>query len=157
MSEPESDRPNVRIHPPTVFLLALIAGYFIRVFTSGYFPLPQVFSEGVGGALMLASVSLLLAAAQAFFESGEALKPATPSGQLFTKGPYRYSRNPIYLAFMMFGVGFSFATSNSWILLTTALAGLVLHFFVILPEEEYLSRRFGEDYQAYRKIVRRWI
>jgi len=83
--------------------------------------------------------------------------PATPASELFQKGPYKFSRNPIYLAMVVFGAGFGIATSNVWIIVTTAIVGLIFHFFVILPEERYLARRFGAEYDAYRSRVRRWI
>ena len=58
---------------------------------------------------------------------------------------------------MLFGAGFGVATSNIWIIVTTAFAGLLFHFFVIKPEESYLSRHFGEEYDEYKRLVRRWI
>ncbi|MEL6362784.1 MAG: isoprenylcysteine carboxylmethyltransferase family protein, partial [Pseudomonadota bacterium] len=60
-------------------------------------------------------------------------------------------------AMMLFGAGFAFASGNLWALLTTGLAGLVLHFFVILPEERYLSAKFGIEYTDYTRRTRRWI
>ncbi|MFQ5563630.1 MAG: methyltransferase family protein [Parvularculaceae bacterium] len=157
MNEPEDKRPNVPVYPQTMFLTALVLGYILRILTDGYLPLPRAAAEGVGGVLILASVSLLLASARIYFANGEALNPDTPSDRLFTDGPYGYSRNPIYLAFMLFGAGFAIATQNAWILATTAAAGAAIHYFAILPEEGYLSHRFGEEYEAYRKRVRRWI
>lgn len=151
------DGPKVRLHPPSLLLFALVAGYVIRLFAGGRLPLPHAFAEGAGGLLILIALAIVMTSVSAFAEGGETLRPETPSRQLFTKGPYRYSRNPIYLAMMLFGVGLGIATSNIWIILTTALAGLVIHFFVILKEEDYLQDRFGEDYAAYRRQVRRWI
>ena len=58
---------------------------------------------------------------------------------------------------MIFGAGFGIATSNVWIIVTTAIVGVIFHFFVILPEERYLARRFGADYDAYKARVRRWF
>lgn len=151
------DGPKVRLHPPTVMFAALVAGYAIRLFAGGRLPLPQAFAEGLGGLMILVSIAIVMSAVSAFAEAGEALRPETPANRLFTKGPYRFSRNPIYFAMMLFGAGFGVATSNIWMILTTALAGLVIHFFVILKEEDYLARRFGEDYERYRRNVRRWI
>jgi protein-S-isoprenylcysteine O-methyltransferase Ste14 len=155
-SEPE-DRPNVGIHPPTVFFSALIIGFAIRVFAGGWLPLPRVFAEGVGGLTMIAALSIVITSISAFAEAGETLRPATPSHQLFTKGIYRRSRNPIYLAMVLFGAGFGIATLNLWIVLTSILTGVVLNFLVIPHEEEYLARRFGVDYEDYRLQVRRWL
>ncbi len=157
MRDSEEDGPKVSIHPPTVFLTALVSGYVLRLLTGGYLPLPRGLAEGIGGAFLIGAVVLLLASMQTFVAGGETLTPATASQQLFTKGPYRYTRNPIYLGFLLFGIGFGFATSNVWVLLTTALSGGVLNYFVIQPEEKYLRRRFGDEYETYCKSVRRWV
>lgn len=158
MEAPETPQgAKVKLHPPTLMFVALIAGYVIRLFAGGRLPLPHAFAEGLGGLLILIALAVVLSAVSLFAESGEGLRPETPKDHLFTKGPYRYSRNPIYLAMMLFGAGFGIATSNLWIILTTAIAGLIIHFLVILREEEYLEARFGEDYAAYRRQVRRWI
>lgn len=149
--------PKVRLHPPSLLLLALVAGYVIRLFAGGRLPLPHAFAEGLGGLVILIALAIVMTSVSAFAEAGETLRPETPSRQLFTKGPYRYSRNPIYFAMMLFGAGFGIATSNIWMILTTAIAGLAIHFFVILREEEYLQDRFGEEYEIYRRQVRRWI
>ncbi len=149
--------PKVRVHPPSVMFIALVAGYLIRLFAGGRLPLPHVFAEGFGGLLILSSIAIVMSAVSAFNEAGETLRPETPSDHLLAKGPYRFSRNPIYLAMMLFGAGFGIATSNVWIILTTAVAGVVIHVFAILPEERYLSERFGEEYEAYRRRVRRWV
>ena len=154
---PGEDIPRTLVHPPTTFFISLVVGYILRIVFGGGPALPRAMAEGLGGLAILASLAIALSSVSAFAAGGETLKPNTPSRQLFTAGPYRFTRNPIYLAMMVFGVGFGIATSNSWILLTIALAGLILHFFVILPEERYLEDRFGPEYEAYKKRVRRWI
>lgn len=157
LAKDEIDKPAVRLHPPTVLFFALVAGYLIRLFVGGRLPIPRAFAEGLGGLLIIVALGLVLSAVQIFAEQGQGLRPATPASALFQKGPYKFSRNPIYLAMVIFGTGFGIATSNVWIILTTAIAGLLFHFMVIKPEEEYLSRKFGEEYGAYKTRVRRWI
>jgi protein-S-isoprenylcysteine O-methyltransferase Ste14 len=154
---PNEDHPAVTLHPPTMLLLALIVGYVIRLFVGGRLPLPRAFAEGLGGLFVIVGLALVLMSVRAFNESGETLAPASPSRQLLRAGPYRFSRNPIYLGLMLFGVGFGLATSNIWIILATAVVGLLLHFFVILREEDYLERQFGDSYREYKAQVRRWI
>ena len=156
-SSEDEDRPAVRIHPPTVLFIALVAGYVIRLFVGGRMPLPRAFAEGLGGLLIIVSLGLVLSAVSIFAEKGQGLRPATPASALFQKGVYKFSRNPIYLAMVLFGSGFGIATSNVWIIVTTAIAGLMFHFLVIKPEEAYLARKFGDEYAAYKGRVRRWI
>lgn len=151
------DRPEVSIHPPTVFFSALLIGYILRVFLGGWLPLPRIIGEGAGGLMMVAALIMAVSAITAFAEAGEKLTPASPSVAFFTDGPFRLSRNPIYLAMILFGVGFGLATLNIWIIAASILAGAIFNFFVIPQEEDYLARRFGTDYAAYRARVRRWL
>ena len=153
----DGDKPAVTLHPPLTIFVALVAGYVIRLFVGGRLPLPRAFAEGLGGLLIILALGLLMAAMRVFVEHAQPLLPATPAKALFLKGPYKFTRNPIYLAMMLFGAGFGIATSNIWIIITTSLAGLLFHFLVILPEEAYLARRFGAEYAAYKGKVRWWV
>jgi protein-S-isoprenylcysteine O-methyltransferase Ste14 len=153
----EADKPAVKLHPPTVLFIALVAGYAIRLFAGGRLPLPRAFAEGLGGLLIIVALGLLMAAIRIFVENAQPLAPATPAKGLFLKGPYKFTRNPIYLAMMIFGAGLGIATSNIWIIITTAIAGVIINFLVIEPEEKYLARKFGAEYAEYKTRVRRWI
>ena len=158
MSDRLEDHPDVSIHPPTVFLSAFLMGFVLRVFLGGALDfMPRVFAEGVGYLLLIASLVLITSAVSAFAEGGETLRPATPSNQLFTGGPFRFSRNPIYLAMVLFGIGLGVMTLNLWTMVLSVIAGVIVNFLVIPREEEYLARRFGEDYRLYKSKVRRWI
>ena len=140
-----------------MFFFALVVGYVIRLMAGGLSPLPPAVGEGVGGLLLLAGVAFMVRSVMIFADAGETLPPNTPARQLLVEGPYRFSRNPIYLAMALICGGFGLATSNLWIVLTTVAAGAVTHYFVIRPEEAYLAERFGDAYDAYAKKVRRWI
>jgi len=159
VSEPTqaADKPAVNLHPPTMMFAALVAGYLIRLFAGGRLPLPRAFAEGLGGLLIIVSLGVFMAAIRVFVEKAQPLTPATPAKELFVKGPYKFTRNPIYLAMMLFGAGFGIATSNIWIIFTTMLVGLIIQLRVIMPEEGYLARKFGNEYAAYKSRVRRWI
>lgn len=151
------DRPEVSLHPPTIFFAALLIGFMLRAFLGGWLPLPRLAGEAAGGVVLLAGMLIAVAAVSAFTESGEKLPPATPSNALLTDGAFRWSRNPIYLAMALVGIGFGLATLNLWMILTSLAAAAILNFFVIPQEEDYLMRRFGADYAAYRARVRRWF
>lgn len=157
MSRLVEDRPRVFFHPPTVLFTGIFAGFVLRIFMGGYLPIPRLVGEGIGIILIMAGVSIFITAISIFAEADETLKPDTPSHQLLKSGPFTRSRNPIYLGMMLFGVGLGLATLNAWIILTTFLTGLILHFLVILPEERYLSEQFGAEFNDYKKEVRRWI
>ena len=157
MSDAHEDKPDVAIHPPTLYLAALIIGFVIRGFAGGALPLPDLVAEGLGGVILIAAVMLMVSSVSAFAESGETLPPATPSNVLLTAGAYRFSRNPIYLAMTLIGVGFGLATENLWIILTSLVAAAIINFLVIPGEEAYLERKFGVDYREFKERVRRWI
>ena len=152
-----ADHPKVAVHPPTVFFAALVLGYVIRVFAGGWLAIPHVLAEGLGGLMVALALGIAIAAISGFAEAGETLKPATPSEQLFVDGIFKRSRNPIYLAMVLFGIGFGIATLNLWIIATSLGAGVIFNFFVIPQEEDYLARRFGSAFEDYRRRVRRWL
>lgn len=151
------DRPEVSLHPPTIFFSGLLIGFLMRAFLGGWLPLPRLAGEAAGGLVLLAGVVMAAAAISAFSEAGEKLPPATPSNALLTHGVFRRSRNPVYLSMILVGTGFGLATLNLWMILTSLATAAILNFFVIPQEEDYLMRRFGTDYAAYRARVRRWL
>jgi len=153
----EEDRPQTLVHPPFVMLTAFVAGFAMRAYFGGFLPLPKLLCEAIGTILILAAIVIMHMGVKTFAAGGERLRPPTPSRQLFITGIYKYSRNPIYVAMMMLGSGLGFATQNLWTILATIVAGIAIHFLVILPEEIYLEERFGGDYDAYVKSVRRWV
>ena len=86
-----------------------------------------------------------------------AVDPYRPSRAIVTSGPYAVSRNPIYLAMTLLYTGSALIFRKTLPLVTLPAALALVHWGVILREEHYLDRRFGEEYQNYRRVVRRWI
>jgi protein-S-isoprenylcysteine O-methyltransferase Ste14 len=84
-------------------------------------------------------------------------EPHQPTAALVTPGPFRYTRNPIYLTFTLFFAGFALLTRNLWLLPLLLAVLVVMHYGVITREERYLARRFGDAYHAYCARVRRWL
>ena len=72
-------------------------------------------------------------------------------------GPFRFTRNPMYLSLLVLYVGATFAFRLPWALVLLVPVFLALHFGVIIPEEQYLEATFGEPYRSYRRRVRRWF
>lgn len=157
MSVLDDDKPQVWVHPPFLMLTIFISGFVMRALWGGFLPIPRLLGEGVGTILILGAIVLLQLAISTFAEGGETLRPATASRQLFTKGLYAYSRNPIYLAMMLLGCGLGFATLNIFTIALTFAGGVILSVLVIKPEERYLEDRFGDEYEVYKKSVRRWL
>ena len=100
----------------------------------------------------------LVASARIFFKrTGQNPAPWKPSPELILKGPYRITRNPMYLGVTLFEIGLGLAVNNLWISLFAAPALLTVHFIAVLPEERYLSEKFGESYKAYLAQVSRYL
>jgi len=83
--------------------------------------------------------------------------PYKPTTTIVTQGPYQYTRNPMYVSLMMVQTSIAILFGNVWILIMLIPLVLILHYGVVVPEEHYLERKFGEEYLAYKRSVRRWF
>ena len=151
-----SDTAHVVAFPPLLGLAAVVIGLEVHLFRpmpiDSDLPLPTV-----GKLLVIAAGCLVIAARSRMAKAGTSLNPNQPTRAIVTSGPYRYTRNPVYVALCAANLGIGLILCDlSPIVLTLALA-TALHFGVILPEERYLERRFGEAYASYRDRVHRWL
>jgi protein-S-isoprenylcysteine O-methyltransferase Ste14 len=111
------------------------------------------------GGLFLVVVWLLLgiSAVVTFRRAGTTPNPTKPTTALAFGGPYRFTRNPMYLGLVLLVVGLALVMNSIWLVIMSVPVLLLLRQAVILREERYLEGKFGEDYLAYKKRVRRWI
>lgn len=159
-SRSRSDVPAVRVFPPFVPLSAVVAGILMQrllpIRTDNLLPTPVRY--WLGGLVIVAAVLLLGYRAIAMMRrSGQSEIPWTPVTRLLEDGPYRFTRNPMYLQLVLLCIGFGVLLANVWIIIFTPLVVWVLQRLAIIPEEEYLERQFGEEYREYRRRVRRWL
>ena len=89
--------------------------------------------------------------------AGSNVPTSLPSTTIVDTGPYRFTRNPIYLGMMLGLIGLAVALNSLWLLLTLAPFALVIRYGVVAREEAYLERKFGDVYRHYRARVRRWL
>jgi protein-S-isoprenylcysteine O-methyltransferase Ste14 len=152
------DALRVPLKPPVLFFIALLTGAGLgHVRPWGLLAVAFQVRLGIGCALFLSAVSLGgwgLWTLRRFKTSPEFGQPVTTIVQ---EGPYRFSRNPLYLALVLVLVGFAFALDNAWLALEVPLLGLALDRLVIAREEPFLQEIFGAEYEAYRARVRRWL
>ena len=94
---------------------------------------------------------------RALAQAHTAVDPRHPTTTLVTTGPFRYSRNPIYLALTLLYLGVALLVNALWIVLLVVPSVLVIRYGVIAREEAYLTRMFGEAYRQYMRQVRRWL
>jgi protein-S-isoprenylcysteine O-methyltransferase Ste14 len=85
------------------------------------------------------------------------VNPLLPATTVVTRGPFRYSRNPLYLSLALLFLGVSFAMSTWWGVIVAVPVLLVMHYGVVLREERYLEEKFGDVYRQYRGRVRRYL
>lgn len=110
-----------------------------------------------GGALILIGLLLFAAGVRNFSRAATPLPTNQPARVLVTSGIYRWTRNPIYLAFFLVYGGIGVAAQSSWVLILTLPLAITIRYGVVAREEAYLERRFGDAYRDYKALVRRWI
>jgi protein-S-isoprenylcysteine O-methyltransferase Ste14 len=112
----------------------------------------------VGGALLAIGLTWLTAAIVRFVRDGRGTPAAyAPTERLVVTGPYRYVRNPMYLAVAAMIVGQGLLFGSGALLIYGAIALAAFEASVVFYEEPYLARTYGEQYAAYCKSVRRWL
>lgn len=157
-SDPNEKGARVRFPPPLVFLAGILLGIAGQRFIAPA-PVPVARALGMTGGLLLlaAGLGLIVWARQLFTRTGQSPIPWKPSPELLLQGPYRFTRNPMYLGMTLISIGIGLAVDNLWIALFALLALLTVHLIAVLPEERYLSDKFGESYTAYLAQVRRYL
>ena len=158
--EESRDAAAVRVFPPGAPLLTILLGVGLdRLWPleSGLgWPAPATY--WVGGAVVAGAIlGLGWRSVTLLRRTGQSENPWKPTTEVVTRGPFRLTRNPMYLQMVLVCIGLAIILANVWILLLTPACAWVLHRFAILPEEEYLERKFGEQYLSYKRRVRRWL
>ncbi len=152
----EKDHPGVITYPPLIFLGCLLAG----VGTHWLLPatlVPALPFKIAGALLVVLAGSLAGAARKAMKNAGTNIRPDRPATTIVTAGPYRLTRNPMYLALCLLHAGIALLLCWLAPLLATIALAVILHFGVILREEKYLAAKFGSVYLKYQQKVRRWL
>ena len=156
MSEMQRDYASVKIHPPILLLLHIFAAFLLN----WLLPLPFAFANKlawVGYLLVLVGIGLTISAAGQVIQAHTTLDPHGTVTEIVTSGPYRFSRNPIYLGFVCLLIGFPFIFGGYWGLILSPVLMVSLYQLVIKHEEAYLERKFGDIYTSYKSRVRRWL
>jgi protein-S-isoprenylcysteine O-methyltransferase Ste14 len=160
MNADPRDAARVRVFPPGVPLVTILLGQVLQRFWPilPTLELTPLVRYGIGGMIVLGAVlGLGSRAVRTMRSTGQDENPWKPTPSIIESGPYRFTRNPMYLQLMIICIGFPVILQNPWILLLTPLAAGVLQALAIRPEEAYLEQKFGDTYRAYKQRVPRWL
>ncbi len=155
---PVHDSPGVYVKPPRIFALCLIAGLALEYALPFAVPaIPKTARLVIGTVLAVAGFAFMMWGHTLFTRLGVNVKTILPASRLVATGAYRRSRNPMYVGFLAILAGAGLALGSLWLVLTAVPMALYLGLYVVPREEAYLARRFGADYETYRRTVRRWL
>src|SRR5215469_6593896 len=144
------------VRPPLVYGAAIVTGLLLE--SSWPLPfLPRLLTTLLGSVLVVVAVVVFSYSIRPFQTAGTPVPGNKPTTVIVRRGPYRFSRNPIYLAFSIFQLGIASWVNSVW-LIGTLIAAVALMVSVVIPREErYLEKRFIADYVDYKRSVRRWL
>ena len=150
------DNPGVIAFPPLIWLVNAVISVLLHLFVR--LPIMKYsFCLVCAIVLIILAPTLALSAFRTMKAAGTNVHPSEPSLTMVRGGPFRFTRNPMYLALCLLQVALGFFL-NDWItLLFVVPLALIMHYGVILREERYLTAKFGEPYLQLKRQVRRWL
>ena len=152
---------NVRYPPPTVYVAFILLGwglsYAAALRVPGPQPVTRYASLATGLSVLLVGLWLIADAIKLFRRTGQEAAPWKPSPELVLHGSYRFTRNPMYLGLTCIQAGLGLAVNNLWITVLAPFSLLAVHFLAVVPEEKYLTEKFGDSYRNYLIKVRRYL
>ena len=152
----EPDNAGVRVPPPIVLLVLILAGYFLQQLWA--LELPNWSGWYVAGWATISMGGIILVTGGVhFFQAKTNFRPDKPSSTLIQSGLYCFSRNPVYVSGLLLQLGIALILNNLWMVLLVPVTKLLFDRYIIAREETYLERAFGEAYLDYKRTVRRWL
>jgi len=153
---PEEDRPGVPIAPPLLFVLPILTSFALEWFA------PTSFVHGtlrciLGVLIVVAGIALTVGGFVTQKRAGTDPIPFNPSTRIVAHGLYRFTRNPMYVGFALCTLALAILADSTWMLLAVPIGIFLIDRIVIVREERYLERKFGEEYLNYKRRVRRWL
>lgn len=151
--------PGVRFPPLLIYVIGYVIGWLI----DRIWPWPilsggrHVIMTILGWLLIGLAMAIVIAALAIFRSRKTGIYPTQPASEIVSNGPYRFTRNPMYVGMTSFYIGLALLMNLLWPLLMLPIAAAILERYVIRREERYLREAFGEAYEEYCRRVRRWI
>ncbi len=111
----------------------------------------------IGAPLLVIGSLVIIYSKQALSQQDQPSEPGVTTTSIVDSGMFSYSRNPLYVGLTLCYCGLAFAIDNLWLLILLPFTLITVQIALITPEERYLEKKFGDEYRAYKKRVRRWI
>ncbi|HVS25909.1 MAG TPA: isoprenylcysteine carboxylmethyltransferase family protein [Burkholderiales bacterium] len=152
----QRDNPGVIAFPPLLYGIA----FAVVLALHWFWPMP-IFGRAValwpGLALVMLGVGIAIWGRRALQAAGTNVNPSLPTTAIVTSGPFRFSRNPLYMALTLLYFGLTLAVNTWWGIVVLVPLLILMHRGVVLREERYLEQKFGETYRQYCSTVRRYL
>jgi protein-S-isoprenylcysteine O-methyltransferase Ste14 len=152
-----ADTAQVIIRPPLAWGLAVIAGFALNWRVPLPFMPADLPAGWLGAMVFVLALALFAWAIITITRAGSSVPTNRPTTTIVHSGPFRFTRNPIYMGMFLGLIGLAIAFDNLWLLVTLVPFVLVIRYGVVAREEDYLERKFGDVYRGYRSRVRRWL
>jgi protein-S-isoprenylcysteine O-methyltransferase Ste14 len=152
-----ADTAQVTIRPPLALALAIIAGLTLNWLVPWPFRPADLLAGWLGAMVFFFALALVAWAIVTIERAGSKVPTNLPTTTIVESGPYRFTRNPIYLGMFLGLTGLAILLNNLWVLMMLVPFALVIRYGVVAREEAYLEQKFGDVYRGYRSRVRRWL
>jgi protein-S-isoprenylcysteine O-methyltransferase Ste14 len=152
-----ADTAQVIVRPPLAWGLAVITGLALNWLVPLPFLPADLPAGSLGAMVFVLALALVAWAIVTITRAGSNVPTHLPTTTIVDRGPYRFTRNPIYLGMFLGLVGLAMAFDNLWLLMMLLPFALAIRYGVVAREEAYLERKFGDVYRGYRSRVRRWM
>lgn len=157
MNTTQPRTPAILAPPPILYLVSLALAFAVNAFAPRPITAASLTAQLAGAAFVLLSGAFARWAFVVMKMQGTSASPRKPSDALTTDGPFKLSRNPIYVAMTGLYFGIALLGNSFWPFLFLVPLLATMHWGVVLREERYLTHRFGEAYLAYKAKTRRWL
>jgi len=151
-----NDNPKVKLPPPIVFfglgIVGVVMEYVVPISIGIDSPLNYL---GIG--INITSIIAIWKMGELFKKHETEVKPWETTSKIITTGPYKYSRNPIYILFCGIPIGLGIAFNTYWALFAFIPGLIIVYYTAVKKEEKYLETKFGQEYLDYKDKVRRWL
>ncbi len=156
MSGQRSDSPGVIAFPPLLYGGTLAVGLILHFFVPVR-PLPSLPARLLGAVLLVGGGALVKWGVNSMRRAGTNVRPDQPATTIVVDGPFRFTRNPLYLGLTGLYAGVALLVDALWPLVLLVPLLVIVKWGVIHREERYLEAKFGETYRLYKARVRRWF